>query len=683
LAERQFGPYRLVQLIATGGMAEIHLARARGVAGFEKFVALKLIHPNFGADEQFIQMLIDEAKITVQLQHANIAHIFDLGRVGGITYITMEYVDGRDLYQVLREAAEKELPIPCEIAAHVAREVCAGLDYAHKKCDRAGRPLGIVHRDVSPQNVLLSHVGEVKIVDFGIAKATMRAQKTAVGVIKGKYYYMSPEQAWGDPVDHRADVFSTGILLYEMLTGRMLYLEEDMQRLRDLVRKADIVPPSRHRREVPTELDRIVMRALAPNVGQRYQSAEDFRLALETFLFTFAPDFSPSRLASFMSQVFVDAAGPPIAPSIAPPVRPPPSPATAHRVTHGMKPGEIMTREDFTDENSIIFRMPEPDTTARGKLRPLFHSRPAHEETPHLSFAETDLTEISAPPSFDGDPGDDLFGERRETTTLRRLDRKAPPPSPLHDDVLTSAPPPIPAAIVAAAAADLPRPVPPPRQRPPSSLPLVGPTPRHIPAPATIPHAPGETTPAFTQRIDRQLPGPRRWPWVALGAVILVAAASPWVFRARQASVPTASLEVISIPPGATVTVNGRLLPGVTPLAVSGAKPEREMHLRVELAKHELWERQEVLPRGQHLSVVAALKPIFGTLHVESVPAGAEVFLQNRSLGRTPLWVRDLDPFLDAPIEVRLPGYKPSRKPLRWSGQRRASLHFQLEATKW
>ena len=235
MAERPFGPYRLVRQVAVGGMAEIHLARARGIAGFEKYVALKMIHPNFAEDESFIQMLIDEAKISVQLQHANIAHTFDLGRVGDTYYITMEFVDGVDLYKLLRSASEVDIPFPFDLAAHVAKEMSHGLDYAHRKRDVAGNPLGIVHRDVSPQNVLISHAGEVKLVDFGIAKASMKARQTAVGVIKGKYYYMSPEQAWGDVVDCRSDVFSTGIVLYEMLTGQMLYLEEDLHRLLDMV----------------------------------------------------------------------------------------------------------------------------------------------------------------------------------------------------------------------------------------------------------------------------------------------------------------------------------------------------------------------------------------------------------------------------------------------------------------
>ncbi len=157
MAERQFGPYQLVKQIAVGGMAEIHLAKTKGIAGFEKFCALKMIHPNFAQDEQFIEMLIDEAKIAVQLQHVNIAQTFDLGRVGDTYYITMEFVDGADLYKILRRGSEQDVDMPVDVAAFIAKEMATGLDYAHRKRDSAGNNLGIVHRDVSPQNVLVSN----------------------------------------------------------------------------------------------------------------------------------------------------------------------------------------------------------------------------------------------------------------------------------------------------------------------------------------------------------------------------------------------------------------------------------------------------------------------------------------------------------------------------------------------
>src|SRR5262245_16019304 len=310
MGQREFGPYRLVQQIAVGGMAEIHLAKTHGIAGFEKYVALKMIHPNYSQDHQFIQMLIDEAKITVQLQHINIAQTFDLGRVGDTFYITMEYVDGADLYRLLRKSADRERLFPVPLAAFIAKEVASGLDYAHRKRDHNSRPLGIVHRDVSPQNVLISYAGEVKLVDFGIAKATMRARQTAAGVIKGKYYYMSPEQAWGEPLDHRTDIFSAGILLYESLTGQMLYLEDDLHKLLDQVRRAHIPPPSTLRSEIPSQLDAIVMHALAREQDDRYQSAGDLAQDLERFIHSFAPVFTAKQVSAWISETLGQAAAP-------------------------------------------------------------------------------------------------------------------------------------------------------------------------------------------------------------------------------------------------------------------------------------------------------------------------------------------------------------------------------------
>ncbi len=352
MAERQFGPYRLVRQIAVGGMAEIHLAKTKGIAGFEKYVALKMIHPNFAEDDQFIQMLVDEAKIAVQLNHGNIAQTFDLGRVGETFYITMEYVDGADLYKILRRGSELDLEMPLDICAFVMKEVASALDHAHRKRDHGGNSLGIVHRDVSPQNVLISYAGEVKLVDFGIAKATMKARQTAAGVIKGKYYYMSPEQAWGDPIDFRSDIFSAGIVLYEMMTGQMLYLEEDLHKLLDMARRAEIEPPSVLRKGIPPQLERIVMHALAKLPGDRYQSAGDLATDLERFLHGYAPVFTGSKIASLMRKVIGD------------PVEVPEEVESRDGPisTHTLDPADLIhSSDELRDENSMIFKLAELD----------------------------------------------------------------------------------------------------------------------------------------------------------------------------------------------------------------------------------------------------------------------------------------------------------------------------------
>ncbi len=356
--ERQFGPYTLIKQIAVGGMAEIQLARTEGIAGFEKYVAIKMIHPNLSEDEQFIQMLIDEAKITVQLAHVNIAQTFDLGRVGKTYYITMEFVEGCDLYKLLRSGSEMEIDTPVNVAAFIAKEAATGLDYAHRKRDVMGRPLQIVHRDVSPQNLLISSVGEVKVIDFGIAKATMRAQHTEVGVIKGKYYYMSPEQAWGEPLDARTDVFSTGIILYELLTGQMLYLEEDLHTLLDMVREANIAPPSTLRRDIPPQLEAIVMKALQKNADDRYNTAGEMAADLERFLHKHTPLFSSGTVTAWTQQVLADE-------DLVPNDQQMPE-RDRKAVTQGLGRERILSPEDeFNDENSIIFRVDEEEARIR------------------------------------------------------------------------------------------------------------------------------------------------------------------------------------------------------------------------------------------------------------------------------------------------------------------------------
>ncbi len=270
----------LTRRLAVGGMAEVYAARVKGGAGFEKLVALKRIHPHLSRDDEFVSMLIEEAKLSVSLSHQNIVQTFDLGCIDGSYFIVMEHVEGHNLDQVLRALRERGEKVPVGVAVHVVAELCRGLTYAHQRVDDRGRPLRVVHRDVSPQNVLLSLAGEVKIADFGIAKTASRLSDPELGVIKGKYFYMSPEQAWGEPLDHRSDIFSAGVVLWELLVGETLHQSKHVQALLDDVRRANVPPPSSLRAEVPVELDAIVARATALQPSDRYSGAEAFADAL-------------------------------------------------------------------------------------------------------------------------------------------------------------------------------------------------------------------------------------------------------------------------------------------------------------------------------------------------------------------------------------------------------------------
>lgn len=267
----KFGPYELLEPLASGGMAKVYRARMVGAMGFEKVVAIKFMLQTFTGNPELVKMFVDEARLAATLSHGNIVGILDFGERNGNYYITMEYVAGANLRVLLRRANEtKRLPPPA-LAAYVIAEVAKGLDYAHKKTDQDGRPLFIVHRDVSPQNVVLSWTGEVKVLDFGIARSRTRNTETAAGTIKGKYSYMSPEQASGMPLDHRSDIFSLGSVFYELLTGQKAFPDAGIAAL-PKVRQADFIPPDRIRPELPVTLVRILMKAMARNPEDRFPS---------------------------------------------------------------------------------------------------------------------------------------------------------------------------------------------------------------------------------------------------------------------------------------------------------------------------------------------------------------------------------------------------------------------------
>ncbi|MCU0672410.1 MAG: PEGA domain-containing protein [Myxococcota bacterium] len=301
-----FGKYLLLERVNVGGMAEVFKAKAFGVEGFERLVAVKRILPSIAEDQEFITMFIDEAKIAVQLTHANVASIFDLGRVADSYFIAMEFVRGKDLRAIFDRVRKRGETVPVPMACYVIMKVCEGLDYAHNKKDSAGRDLHLVHRDVSPQNILLSYDGEVKLIDFGIAKAANKAGKTQAGILKGKFGYMSPEQVRGLPLDRRSDIFSVGIVLYELLTGERLFVGESDFSTLEKVRNVEIMPPSTYNRKIPEELEQIVLKALAKDVEDRYQTAMDLHDDLQSFMYTSGNFFARKDLAAYQKKAFSD-----------------------------------------------------------------------------------------------------------------------------------------------------------------------------------------------------------------------------------------------------------------------------------------------------------------------------------------------------------------------------------------
>ena len=283
---QQFGKYTLVERIAVGGMAEIYRAKTFGAAGFEKDLVIKRILPQFSADDDFVRMFIDEARIASRLQHANIVGIFDFDCAplpdGDSYYIAMELIEGKDLRHLLKEGVRKNLPMSGPMCLHIAIEALKGLHYAHTKQDQ-GKALNIVHRDVSPHNVLVSYSGDVKISDFGIAKAAARASVTSNGMVKGKLAYMSPEQVTGQPLDGRTDMFSMGICLYEMMTRTRLFVGETEAETIAKVRDAVVPPPRTRNPQIPADVEAAVMQILSHSrEGRPINAAEGARLLSQT-----------------------------------------------------------------------------------------------------------------------------------------------------------------------------------------------------------------------------------------------------------------------------------------------------------------------------------------------------------------------------------------------------------------
>ncbi|HLM75811.1 MAG TPA: serine/threonine-protein kinase [Polyangiaceae bacterium] len=303
---RQFGKYTLLRKLAAGGMAELFLALHRSVAGFEKLIVIKTILPAMNQDRSFIDMLLHEARLSATLSHTNIVQVYDVGQVEGRYFIAMEHIHGEDIRSIIRAMKKKGVTeFPLEHALSIALGVCAGLAYAHEKRDLDGALLNIVHRDISPQNIVITFTGDVKIVDFGIAKSeTQSGEDTKSGQLKGKVPYMSPEQAAGEPIDWRSDIFAAGVLLFELTTGKRLFKGASEYETLRLICEKEYPLPTLVKPGYPQHLERIVMRALSKRREDRYQSAREMQSDLEDFIREERIKVSNMSLMSWMQMLF-------------------------------------------------------------------------------------------------------------------------------------------------------------------------------------------------------------------------------------------------------------------------------------------------------------------------------------------------------------------------------------------
>jgi serine/threonine-protein kinase len=342
---RRFGKYSLIDRIAVGGMAEIFLARQAGLEGFEKTIVIKRIRPHLSNQKSFVKMFLNEAKLAAQLNHPNIVQIYDLGKISDTYFIAMEYIFGRDMRRIIPKADAMGIPFPMVYALKIASSVCEGLFYAHQKTDIYGNALNIVHRDVTPENIFVSFDGTVKILDFGIAKAANQIEQTRAGEIKGKLSYMSPEQCMGKPLDHRSDIFSLGVVLYEWVTGFKLFTGDSEVAILKSITEGKIYAPSYFKADIPEAVERILMKALDKDRELRYQTAWDMQYDVDQFLSQY--EFTPSNihLSNFLKQLFSDELE-----------------EEKKRLTSGGRPptGVQEILEDIEDENAASNSKPEP-----------------------------------------------------------------------------------------------------------------------------------------------------------------------------------------------------------------------------------------------------------------------------------------------------------------------------------
>lgn len=309
LMPERLGSYNIIQMLAAGGMAEIFLAKKIGPGGFEKRVVIKRITKKLLGDSEVLSMFLDEARVQALLDHPNIVQIYELGEEKGSYYIAMEFVPGATLRWVIDNAVAAGRPVPLRHALRIISDVLAGLHYAHERRDARGRNIGLIHRDISPVNVLVSRAGVAKVCDFGVAKSKLQSVMTRVGIVKGKFRYMSPEQISGAPIDRRTDIFAVGIVLFEILAGRRLFDQQPEEAVAAVIRSGKYPSVLEFRPNLPPVVDRILKTALALKPERRFQSAKDFEQALERVLRLLPKGSNTLLLAEYLANELEGTAG--------------------------------------------------------------------------------------------------------------------------------------------------------------------------------------------------------------------------------------------------------------------------------------------------------------------------------------------------------------------------------------
>ncbi len=600
----KYGDYYLFERVAVGGMAEVFKGVSYGVEGFERLFAVKRVLPNISEDQEFIEMFIDEAKIAVQLTHANIGQIFELGKNEGAYFIAMEFVQGKDLRAIWDRARNRGQRLDIAMCCHIIKEVCEALEYAHSKKNERHESLNLVHRDVSPQNIIVSYDGEVKLIDFGIAKAAGKASKTQAGILKGKFGYMSPEQVRGKPIDRRSDLFSLAVVLYELLTlERCFQGESDFSTL-EKVRNVDIRRPAAINRDIPPELERIVLRGLSRNPDDRYQSASELQDALQKFLYQSGSFYARKDLSGYMRRQFD---------------------RELRDEQHRM--GEF---RDYAGKH-----IPEARRANSGPASVDQPAEPSKPDLPALSWEEDELETAV----WDRSPSQVMRGvEPERPMTPPRAAPAAPEPAFVQAG-LGAAATPSPRLAKAGAAR-----TPPPRA-PQGPGPGAGP----LPADLDLPRDQFRRRDTTRQRLAALL-------LVALLAV----AAGVLAIRNFSAEAPTGTLVIDTKPVNVQLYLDGqRMHDGATPVKLAGLAPG-EHRVKVVGAGYEAVEQLLTIAGGEERALSIELPPEkkITALTVETTPGGAKVYVDGKLIDRTPLRTEDVTAG-KRQVRVEMPGYLP------------------------
>ncbi|HVK87623.1 MAG TPA: serine/threonine-protein kinase [Kofleriaceae bacterium] len=358
-ANDRIGGYQVIKPLGQGGMADVYLATYRGPAGFERRVALKVLDQERSQDAEACALFTDEARLAGMLHHKNIAQVLEVAREAGRHYLAMEYIDGVDLCGLLDACARRNVMPSYEVALAIVAQVAEGLDHAHRRCDANGRPLQLVHRDVSLSNIMVSHAGNVKVLDFGIAQSTLSSVPNVPGIVRGKAGYMSPEQCVGDPVDRRTDVFALGIVLYELTTGARCFVGNSDFDTMIAIARGTYTRPCELVADYPVALERVVMKALAPTVEQRYQSCAELIDAIEGVMRGYGWLGGSAAIERAMRELFSDESA---APELeAATVREPaPPPMTASLDVPRLARGSVAHLPWYVDEEEAMTRGRRP-----------------------------------------------------------------------------------------------------------------------------------------------------------------------------------------------------------------------------------------------------------------------------------------------------------------------------------